>query len=264
MAWLERDDRRIYFEHHRNPGRPVVLVHGWGANSDCWDGTLSALHGAGHEVALLDLRAHGRSDRDFDDVTLRALASDVVALVRTLDLDRPVLNGWSTGGAVVVAAAAELGDEISGMVLTAATSPRYTATEGWPFGGTAEESAAAHAAVVADRPTTFRGLATASFVKPPSNDSIEAMWRQLMSSGARVADTMLDLFDLDQRELLPGIRQPVLMINGTEDAFVPIGGAREAVKLFPNARLVELDGIGHVAFVEDRERYLTELRAFLA
>ena len=150
------------------------------------------------------------------------------------------------------------------MVLTAATSPRYTAGEGWPFGGTAEESAAAHAAVVADRPTTFRALATASFVRPPSNDVVEAMWRQLMSSGARVADTMLDLFELDQRELLPRIRQPVLMINGTDDAFVPIGGAREAVKLFPNARLVQLDGIGHVPFVEDRDRYLTELRAFLA
>lgn len=264
MAFLDRDQRRLYFEHHANPGRAVVLVHGWAATSDCWDVTVAALLAAGHEVVLVDLRAHGRSDRDFADVTVAALASDVVALVRTLGLDRPVLNGWSTGGPVAVAAAAELGDEISGLVLTAATSPRYTAGDGWPFGGSAEDSAAAHAAVMADRATTFRALATASFVKPPSDDAVQALWLQMMSSGAGVADTMEDLFELDQRDLLEGVRCPVLMLNGTADAFVPIEGARTAESLFRDARLVEFPGVGHAPFVEDAPRYRTELLGFLA
>ena len=43
---------------------------------------------------------------------------DVVRLVDHLSLDRPVINGWSLGGAVATAAVAKLGERASGLVLT--------------------------------------------------------------------------------------------------------------------------------------------------
>lgn len=73
MYLATEQDRSIYFEHHAGEGRPVVLVHGWGACTRCWDTTAPALSAAGHEVVSLDLRACGRSDKDFDDVSILSL-----------------------------------------------------------------------------------------------------------------------------------------------------------------------------------------------
>ncbi|MET9199360.1 alpha/beta hydrolase [Gordonia sp. NPDC003585] len=119
MSYLAvENDRRIYFEHHTGTGRAVVLLHGWGANTRCWDTVAPALRAAGHEVVLIDLRACGKSDKDFDDVSIDSDAADVVAVVDHLSLQAPVINGWSFGGAVATAAVAKLGDRAGGLVLT--------------------------------------------------------------------------------------------------------------------------------------------------
>src|SRR4051794_21597597 len=125
MAYLEVEgDRRIYFEHHRGSGRPVVLVHGWGVTARCWDTVAPALRANGNAVVLLDQRTCGRSDKDFDDVSIAALGSDVAALCERLELRDPVVNGWSLGGAVAVDAVSRMGGRASGLVLTGGGGPR--------------------------------------------------------------------------------------------------------------------------------------------
>ncbi|WP_181781658.1 alpha/beta fold hydrolase [Pseudonocardia pini] len=265
MAFLERDGKNVYYEHHRGSGgRAVVLVHSWGASSECWDTTLIALLKAGHEVVLLDHRACGRSDRDFDDVSVAAIGSDIAALVRHLGLHRPVLNGWSLGGAAVVAASAELGDAISGVVLTGAATPRYTPTDGWPHGGAAADTEAMIAAMGADRAATMRMIANAAVAKPLSDDLMQSLWLQFLASGARAPDTLRTLIDSDQREILANLTVPVLSLHGTDDAFVPLAGARAGIELCRDGRLVELPGVGHTPFLEDPATYQAELLRFLA
>jgi pimeloyl-[acyl-carrier protein] methyl ester esterase len=263
VAFLEVENgRRVYYEHHVGSGRPVVLIHGWAVNARCWDTTLPALLDAGHEVALLDHRACGRSDKDFADVSVAAVASDVVATVHRLGLNLPVLNGWSLGGAVAVEAAVRLRDTVGGLVLTGGATPRYTATEGWPYGGTAADTEAVLAGLAADRATTFRGVASAVCAKPVGQDVVDWTWGQFLESGPRADATLRDLIGLDQRELLGRIECPVLLMCGTEDAFVSIDGVRASRDLYRDARLVEFGGSGHAPFLEDRDSYLAQLLEF--
>ncbi len=265
MAFLEVEDgKRVYFEHHAGTGRPVVLVHGWGVNSHCWDTTLPALRAAGHTVVTLEHRACGRSDKDFADASIRAIASDVVALVERLGLRAPVLNGWSLGGAVVVEAARRLGDNISGLVLTGGATPRYTSADGWPYGGTPADVEGVLAGLAADRPTTFRAVANAVCVKPVGSDVVDAMWLAFLESGPLADETLRDLAQIDQREILPTLPCPVLLMCGREDGFVPFDGVAASRPLFRDARLVEFGGCGHAPFVEDGETYRSELLAFLS
>lgn len=265
MAFLEVEPRRrVYYEHHAGSGRPVVLVHGWAMTGQSWDSTVPELLGAGHEVVVLDHRACGRSDKDFADVSIEAIGGDVVALVRELGLRNPVLNGWSLGGAVVVAAAAELGGDLAGLVLTGGATPRYTATEDWPYGGTLEDVEGVLGGLLADRATTFRAVAEAVCAKPQSEPTLAWMWGQFMASGPRALETLRALGHVDQRALLPGIGCPVLLLAGTDDGFVSFDGVRASAEVFPNARLVQFDGVGHAPFLEDREQYHTNLLRFLA
>lgn len=142
MAYLDTGAGQIYYEHHAGTKLPVLLVHAWAMNTRVWDSTLDALLEAGHEVIAFDQRGCGRSDKDFADFSIAALASDAVALVDHLKLDRVVVNGWSLGGAVATETAHRLGARCKGLVLTCGASPRYTQAEGFPHGGTAETCAA--------------------------------------------------------------------------------------------------------------------------
>jgi pimeloyl-[acyl-carrier protein] methyl ester esterase len=255
-------DRAIYFEHYPGTGRPVVLVHGWGMSCRVWDTVLPALIDAGHEVASLDHRACGQSDKDFTDVSVASIAADVVALVAHLGLDRPVLNGWSLGGAVVAEAAGKLGDNLGGLVLTAGATPRYVQGDGYPYGGTPEILAQTIAALRADRATFLAGLSAGVCHANVGQPVIDWLWRIFMEAAPAADAALADLGNIDHRGLLPTVNSPALVMAGTHDQIVPFDIARVAADLLPNGRLVEFDASGHAPFLEEGDRYRSELLAF--
>ncbi len=85
-----------------------------------------------------------------------------------------------------------------------------------------------------------------------------------MENSPRADETLADLRDVDQRELLPTITAPALVFGGRHDVFVPYAIAEAAVELLPNGRLVSCEGSGHAPPVEEPDLYLGELRGFLA
>jgi pimeloyl-ACP methyl ester carboxylesterase len=81
---------------------PFVLVHGLASNARLWDGVAEQLHAAGHTVIAIDQRGHGRSDAPDLGYDLDTAVADLLALIGTLELERPVLAGQSWGGNVVL------------------------------------------------------------------------------------------------------------------------------------------------------------------
>ncbi|PXY29175.1 alpha/beta hydrolase [Prauserella coralliicola] len=264
MAHLEVEgNRRIYFEHHHGSGRPVVLVHGWGANARCWDTVAPALRANGNEVVLLDLRTCGRSDNDFEDVSISALGADVALLCERLGLRRPVVNGWSLGGAVAVDAVSRLGGNAGGLVLSGGATPRYTSAPDWPHGGSLDDVRGVLDGLAADRATTLKGVADAVCAAPVSAEVVNWLWGMFLEMGPRGDHSLWDLAGMDQREKLAGVDVPVLSLHGTDDAFVPFSGGEAAMDLCRDAKLVAFPGCGHAPFLEDRDTYLAELTGFL-
>lgn len=264
MAYLEVEgSRRIYFEHHPGPGRPIVLVHGWGATGRCWDTTAPALYANGNEVIILDQRTCGRSDNDFEDVSISALGSDIARLCDHLRLREPVINGWSLGGAVAVDAVARLGKNVSGLVLTGGATPRYTAAPDWPHGGTRDDVEGMLTALAADRATTLKGVADAVCAAPVSPEVITWLWGMFLEMGPPGDESLRDLASVDQRKTLSALEVPVLLLHGRKDGFVAFSGAEAARDLCAGARLVEFPSCGHAPFLEDRDTYLAELTGFL-
>jgi pimeloyl-ACP methyl ester carboxylesterase len=99
------------------PGRPAfVLVHGLASNARTWDGVAERLAAAGHPVATVDLRGHGRSSKPDGPYDVATVADDVAALLGGLGFDHPVVAGQSWGGNVVVELAARHPGLIRGIV----------------------------------------------------------------------------------------------------------------------------------------------------
>jgi pimeloyl-ACP methyl ester carboxylesterase len=82
--------------------RPYLLVHGLSSNCRTWEGVAELLHDAGHPVAAIDLRGHGRSDKPDDGYDFATMVADVVAALDILGFERPVVAGQSTGGNLAV------------------------------------------------------------------------------------------------------------------------------------------------------------------
>ena len=91
MAKLAVDgDKSIYFEDIGGGDKALLMIHGWGMSGRAWDGVLLPLLEAGIRVITIDHRGCGRSDHDFADLGIDAIAGDVVKLVDTLGLDSVV------------------------------------------------------------------------------------------------------------------------------------------------------------------------------
>lgn len=255
--------REIHFDHHKGGDKvPVLLVHGWGMNGRVWDYVTPYLLQAGHDVIVADQRACGRSDMDFEDMTIDALGSDVVKLVQHLGLDPVVLNGWSLGGAVVTDAASKLADQCIGLVLTSGAAPRYTNTADWTHGIPSEGFGEMIASLNDDRVVFLRNLAGAQAHVPLDPSVIEWMWWIFNESGSRAHESMAELGSIDQREAVGKITAPTLVIGGRHDPTVPFTIAEHQAQTYPKAQLVTLE-TGHVPFIEARSEYRTALIDFL-
>lgn len=257
-------NKSIAYEYYPGRGPTVVLSHGWGMNSRAWDDVTAGLCDAGLGVLAYDHRACGQSDKDFGNVSIEALGSDIVALCEHLSLQAVVLNGWSLGGAVVVDAASKLGARLKGLVLTGGATPRYTQAEGFPHGGTAADVAGTVAALRADRVNFLHGLYFQGVFAAPVNDIVKEQAFRLALQAGPAADASLGaLATVDHRAIMKGLNVPALVITGEKDGVVPPGIAEFASKLLPRGRLAVMAGCGHAPFLEDAPTYKKLLHDFL-
>jgi non-heme chloroperoxidase len=232
MAYhVTKEGRRVYYEHYRGSNTPVFLIHGWGMSTHVWVDIIEALKAAGHEVLALDHRGCGRSDRDFSDLSIKAIADDVVAIAKACELRRVVLN---------------------------------TRAADFPFGGEREAVLGMGAAISAGRAAFFRGLVQNVCAKDIGQPALDWMWSIFMNTGPDVVKSLMDLADLDQRKLLSALSAPVLSIVGGKDVIIQPEVGIEAAKHAKNGEFVVFEDCGHAPFIEDAARYTKTLLGFLA
>jgi pimeloyl-ACP methyl ester carboxylesterase len=102
-----------------SPGRTVVYLHGLLLDADLNRGIADALAARGNRVVLLDLLGHGRSDSPTHAASYRidTYASQVLALLDHLGVERAVLGGLSLGANVSLFAASRHPERVRGLVL---------------------------------------------------------------------------------------------------------------------------------------------------
>ena len=109
---------QMYYEvHGAGEGAPLVLVHGaFSAIGTSFGGLLPGL-AQGRRVIAVELQGHGRTADIDRPMTLEALADDVVALLRYLNVQRADLFGYSMGGGVVLRVAVRHPEVVRKLVL---------------------------------------------------------------------------------------------------------------------------------------------------
>ncbi|MEV7343460.1 alpha/beta hydrolase [Streptomyces sp. NPDC093544] len=247
-----------YAEAGYPDGTPVVFVHGL---SDSWwsfEPLLRRLPASLHGYAPTQ-RGHGDADRPPDGYTPEDFASDLVAFLDAVGIDRALLVGSSSGGVQARIVAGSHPDRISGLVLlgvpaTLADKPAALrlreAVDGFSGAVPRQFVEDLMAGTVADG--VARGL-------------IETMIDESLKVPARVwQETLRGLLESDLRATLAGILVPTLVIWGDQDDILPRSDQQVILDAVFGSRLLVYEGASHVVHWEQPERVVADLVDFAA
>lgn len=114
---IEINGIELFYEKEGS-GPPLILLHGNGEDHHIFDEAAAVL-GEKWTVYRLDSRGHGQSS-PMDELHYEDMAEDVMGLVRMLELDRPMLYGFSDGGIIGLLIALREPELLSGMIISGA------------------------------------------------------------------------------------------------------------------------------------------------
>jgi pimeloyl-ACP methyl ester carboxylesterase len=245
------------------PARPgdlpaVVLLHGASGNLEDQRLTLGNALAASRRVVLIDRPGHGFSDRPGGkaDASPGRQAALIAQALAGLGVGRAIVVGHSWAGALAAALALDFPERIAALVLLAPV------THPWPGGISWYNTLAS---------TPFIGrlfVATCSFplgslmiaravanVFEPQLPPGDYLWRSATRLVLRPKEFIANAQDVAalkdfvtaQASRYGAIATPTVIISGDHDTTVHLDThARTAARLIPRAKLIVLEGIGHM------------------
>jgi pimeloyl-ACP methyl ester carboxylesterase len=243
-------------------GRPVLLVHGFSVPSYVFDQTSADLAARGFRVIRFDLYGRGWSDRPDLDYDRELFANQLLELMDTLRIPKADLLGLSMGGAIVGRFAAEHPERVRSMVLVAPlTLSRDIGAMAWP--GIGEWVTRAWYL------PKLAGSQLGDFPHPERVPGwVERFQPQMRYDGfgGAILSTTRHLIT---QSSLPDFGKvgksglPVLLVWGDRDTTVPYEQHAAVQRAIPQAQLLTLPGLGHLAVVEDPAATGRHITAFI-
>ena len=246
-----------YTERGRGP--PVVMVHGLAEDRRSWAVAQERL--GDYRTLAYDLRGHGETEAGDGNGALGQLAGDLARFLEALTGPAACM-GYSLGGTVVLALAAERPDLVTRAVVSGTSSVVGRAAAGF--------FAERIALLRADRAAfdaALREDTAAQIVTPGVDlDAIVRRRREAVGDGrgyVNAARAMQGLHGAPLTGALARIRCPVDVIGGDGDRFCPRKAADILLAELADGAYHEIADCGHLMTVDQPEAYPVALRAAL-
>jgi pimeloyl-ACP methyl ester carboxylesterase len=240
QGYVGHDGARIWYATYGS-GSPVILLHGGLGHSGNWGYQVPALIKSGYRAVLIDSRGHGLSTRDSRPFMYELMASDVLAVMDALHLEKAAIVGWSDGACVALILAMKAPTRVAGVFFFGCNmdpSGVKEITEPNPildrcFGRHAKDYARLSA--TPDQFEAFAG-AVGLMMKTQPNYSAHDMAE---------------------------IRVSVTIAQSEHDEFIKREHAEYLARSIPGAELVVLPGVTHFAPLQRPDQFNKAMFAFL-
>jgi Predicted hydrolases or acyltransferases (alpha/beta hydrolase superfamily) len=247
-------------------GKPIVLIHGWPLSDEMYEYQYQYLSRRGFRVIGITLRGFGKSDKPYGKYDFDVFSDDIKVVLEKLDIQNATLGGFSLGGAVVLHYITKYNSaHVSKLALFGAAAPSWKQREGFPEG---LPDAAVEGLVNATKTQRQDLIASFGAGFPAKEGNISKnveKWLEninLQASPYAMTESITALSGLDLRPQLSKINIPVTIFQGVYDKNCPLVWAEQLQKGIKNATLIRFENSGHALFVEEMEKFNTELEKF--
>ena len=220
-------------------GEPVLLIHGGLANSAYWGHQVRALQ-KHYRVVVMDSRGHGRSSRNEQPYGYDLMASDVLALMDHLGINKAAIVGWSDGAIIGLDIAMHHPERVSRLFAFAANSdPSGVAdiAKSDVFNAYIERAGEEYKRL-SPTPTEYK-----SFV-----EQITKMW-----------ETQPNWTEAD----LAAIKVPTWIVDADHDEAIKRENTEFMAAHIPGAGLLIQPNVSHFSFMQDPEQFTNDVLHFL-
>ena len=187
-------------------------------------------------------------------------------MLKALSLRHVALVAHSMGAAVAVRHAARYGNRINRLVLAEAPAPRFV------YGPQSSDLAAGLAGLITgyatNRAATIRELTKNFFATHTDIDNdpfLQWFERQCLDEASLPASRagLIALRDTDLTRDLAEVAVPTLVIHAVNDKILPLDHGQAVADGIPNARLLTFAHAGHAVYVDERDRFNSEVLRFI-
>jgi len=249
-------------------GPDLVLLHGWGLNSACWQSIVPLL--AGHyRLHLVDLPGFGFSHDSH--LASGSLADITNALVDAVPA-HAVWLGWSLGGLCATHFALQYPQRVAALV-TVASSPKFMATASVDdipaWSGIAEKVLAQFQQQLQENlPQTInRFLAIQGMGSETAKQDIKQLksllaarpqpHKKALSNGLRLLESV------DLRADLSSLAMPFYRCYGRLDSLVPQATVAWMDDYLPQSQSMIFTASSHAPFISESDLFVNKLQAFI-
>ena len=234
----------------------IMLSNSLGTNLHMWDGQMAALTPT-FRVVRYDSRGHGKSPVSGGALSIAGLGRDALAIMDALELDRVHWLGLSMGGMVGQWLLVNARERI-GRAILANTAAQMAPPDLWNTRIRTALSQGMGAIV----PAVIERWFTPAFQTraPAEVARIVAMLRETPAHG--YGGCCAAIRDMDQREAIRSISNPVLVIVGKDDPSTPPAAGALIQAAIRDARLVTLEA-AHLSNIEAAAAFNSAVLAFM-
>lgn len=112
---IQLDGQVLYYDVIGN-GRPLIMLHGNNESHEIFDEAIDILS-ENYTVYAIDSRGQGQSAIP-SEFHYADMADDVINFIKTLEIDKPILYGFSDGGIIGLLVAKKRGDLIDKLIVS--------------------------------------------------------------------------------------------------------------------------------------------------
>lgn len=249
-------------------GQPIVLIHGWPLSDAMYEYQYQYLSRKGFRVIGITLRGFGQSDKPYGKYDFDVFSDDIKVVLEKLNIQKATLGGFSMGGAVVIHYVTKYNAaHVGKLALFGAAAPSWKQREGFPYGLPDADIEGLIKATMTQRQDLIAGFGAGFPAKEGNISKNMEKWLEninLEASPYAITESITALRDLDLRPQLSKINIPVAIFHGVYDKNCPFVWAEQLQKGIKNATLIRFDNSGHALFVEEMDKFNTELEKFAA
>lgn len=250
------DGYNICYKTTGTGDKTVVILQGWGTDLGVYDSVAGVIDGSRYRVIQFDFPGFGGSDEPKEPWDVDGFADFFCKFMEVMQIKKATLIGHSYGGRVIIKLAAResIPFEITNIILidSAGVLPVRTTAQKWKI----------------RKYKILKKFLNMKLIYAMFPEVIDD-WRSRQGSAdyrnatPMMRQCMVKAVNEDLTELLPKIRQEVLLIWGDQDTATPIRDAHIMEEKIPNCGLAVIPGTGHFSFLEKPAQFRGIMEAYL-